>query len=134
MKYFYLISGCIAVALGTIGVLVPGLPTTPFVLLASWCFYRSSPELRAKLMKSFLGQYIRAYERDKGLTFRKKAYIIAFMSVMVGISAGFLIGSPVTRLIVIIAGITGCCVVGFVVPTSRKQKNARQDLSFGEKS
>lgn len=134
MKYFYLISGCIAVALGAVGVLVPGLPTTPFVLLASWCFYRSSPRLRERLLKSFLGQYIRAYERDKGLTVRKKAYIIASMSVMVGFSAGFLIDSPAIRLIVIIAGIIGGCVVGFVVPTSRQQKNARQDLSFEEKS
>ncbi len=117
MKYIYIISGCIAVCLGTLGIVVPGLPTTPFILLASWCFYKSSPKLRERLLNSFLGGYIRNYERDKGLTIRKKAYIIAFMAAMVGISAGFFIDSTAIRIVVIASAIIGCIVVGFVVPT-----------------
>lgn len=74
MRAFYIILGCIAVVLGTIGIFVPGLPTTPFVLLASWCFYRSSPRLQAWLLQSFLGKYIREY-RDKGGLPLRKAHI-----------------------------------------------------------
>ena len=112
-------AGCIAVILGTIGVVVPGLPTTPLVLLASWCFYKSSPRLQAWLLQSFLGKYIRDYQEKGGLTTRKRLYIILLMTIMVAISTIFFIQEWVIRIIVWIAGLIGCIVVGFVVPKAK---------------
>lgn len=120
LRLFYIILGTLAVVLGTIGVFVPGLPTTPFVLLASWCFYRSSPRLRAWLLRSFLGKYIEEYSRAGGLTMRKRIYIIVLMSAMVAISTIFFIKALPIRIIVWVAGAIGCIVVGFVVPKAKE--------------
>ena len=121
-RIFFVVAGCIAVILGTIGVVVPGLPTTPFVLLASWCFYKSSPRLQAWLLQSFLGKYIRDYKEKGGLTMRKRLYIIALMATMVSISILFFIPNRTIDIIVGIAGLIGCIVVGFVVPKAKEKE------------
>ena len=120
MRIFYLVLGCISVVLGTIGIFVPGLPTTPFVLLASWCFYRSSPRLQAWLLQSFLGKYIREYKEKGGITTRKRVSIILLMATMVAISTIFFIKMLPIRIVVWVAGLIGCIVVGFVVPKARQ--------------
>ena len=67
-RYIYIVLGLLAVGLGALGVVVPGVPTTPFLLLASWLFYRSSPRLQQWLLASWLGKYIRGYQRRGGMT------------------------------------------------------------------
>ena len=119
LRYLYILIGGIAVLLGIIGVVVPGLPTTPFVLLASWCFYKSSPRLQAWLLQSFLGKYIRDYKEKGGLTTRKRVYIIALMATMVSMSIIFFIPNTTVDIIVGVAGLIGCIVVGFVVPKAK---------------
>ena len=122
LRYIFIVCGCIAVILGTIGVVVPGLPTTPFVLLASWCFYKSSPRLQAWLLQSFLGKYIRDYKEKGGLTMRKRLYIIALMATMVSVSIIFFIPNRTVDIIVGVAGLIGCIVVGVVVPQAKEKE------------
>ena len=122
LRYIFIVCGCIAVILGTIGVVVPGLPTTPFVLLASWCFYKSSPRLQAWLLQSFLGKYIRDYKEKGGLTMRKRLYIIALMATMVSVSMIFFIPNRIVDIIVGVAGLIGCIVVGFVIPQAKEKE------------
>ena len=122
LRYIFIVCGCIAVILGTIGVVVLGLPTTPFVLLASWCFYKSSPRLQAWLLQSFLGKYIRDYKEKGGLTMRKRLYIIALMATMVSVSIIFFIPNRIVDIIVGVAGLIGCIVVGFVVPQAKEKE------------
>ena len=116
LKPFYIALGILAALLGTIGIFVPGLPTTPLVLLASWCFYRSSPCLQERLLNSFLGKYIRDYQNKGGITTHKRIFIILLMATMVAISTIFFIKTLPIRIIVWVAGAIGCIVVGFVVP------------------
>lgn len=114
---FYIALGCLCVTLGAIGVVVPGLPTTPFLLAASWLFYRSSPRLQEWLLASRLGVYIRDYQRRGGMRPKTKVGVVILMAAMVCCSIVFFIPSPLAKWIVGIAGAIGCAVVTFLVPT-----------------
>lgn len=79
MKIALSIVGYIAVVLGVLGIFLPLLPTTPFLLLASACFMRSSPRLHKKLMDSPLGGYVRAYTDGRGIPRHAKLVILAIL-------------------------------------------------------
>lgn len=124
MKYLFITLGLIAVGLGALGVVVPGLPTTPFLLLASWLFYRSSPRLQQWLLQSWLGAYIRNYQRRGGMTATQKAGAVGIMITMVLISTFcFIPAGSVARIIVPIAGVVGCLTVVFAVPNAKDDES-----------
>ena len=65
--------GGIFVALGVVGVVLPGIPTTPFLLLASYFFARSSPQLHQRLLDSRLfGPTLRDWQRHRGVRLKTK--------------------------------------------------------------
>jgi uncharacterized membrane protein YbaN (DUF454 family) len=76
----YRLVGCLAVALGVIGIVLPLVPTVPFMLLAAFCFARSSPALEARILADpRFGPHIRAW-RERGSISRrgKMAALVAF--------------------------------------------------------
>jgi hypothetical protein len=120
-KYLYIVSGLLAVGLGALGVVIPGLPTTPFLLLASWLFYRSSPRLQKWLLASWLGKYIRSYQRRGGMTATQKAGAVGVMTVMVLLSTFvFIPEGSMARIIVPIVGVVGVLTVIFFVPNAKR--------------
>jgi len=77
---FYLIAGLLSLALGGIGVVLPLLPTVPFVILAAFCFANSSPRLEKWLLehKTF-GPHIVNWRKQRAITRKGKwAAVIAF--------------------------------------------------------
>lgn len=73
--------GFVFVGLGFLGVFLPLLPTTPFLLLALACFARSSPQIHTWLVNHhILGQYVRDWERDRSIPVRAKILSIVMMS------------------------------------------------------
>ena len=79
--------GCIAVGLGSLGVVLPLLPTTPLLLLAAFCFAKSSTRLHQKLLKNrFLGPPIRRWQETRTLSRRTKAGAITLVLVSFGVS------------------------------------------------
>lgn len=112
-----IILGCLSLILGILGIFIPGLPATPFLLLASISFVKSSPRLHKRLLDSRFGGYIKKYEDNPGMHLRTKVYVIFIMLSVCGISMFFFIPSLVLRIIVGIAGLIGSIVVSFFVPT-----------------
>lgn len=121
LKIIYIIIGSISVVLGIIGIFVPGLPTTPFLLLSSWLFYKSSRRLHDALHRSkWLGRYIRQYEEQKGMGKKTKATAVIMMWVMISISSFVFIDSIPLRWLLFALGIIGSICVIFIVPNPRK--------------
>ena len=80
MKILFTILGLLSLALGFIGIFVPLLPTTPFLLLAAACFFRSSKTFYYKLINSkHLGQYIRDYRENKRIPLRAKVFSLTLL-------------------------------------------------------
>lgn len=87
-KQLYLFSGLLATALGIAGIFLPLLPTTPFLLLAAFCFGRSSPKLAGYLERNrYLGYYLANYRSGSGVPFQVKAQSLGFLWVMLGLAA-----------------------------------------------
>ena len=72
--------GCIAVILAIAGVFLPLLPTTPFLLLASACFLRSSEKLHRRLMNNRLfGPYLENIQRNRGIPLKGKIFTLILL-------------------------------------------------------
>jgi hypothetical protein len=87
-KIVLIACGTISVALGVLGVFLPLLPTTPFLLLAAACFARSSEKLYDRLLGNrWFGHYIRDYRDGKGIPPRRVAVAIALLWLTIGYTA-----------------------------------------------
>ncbi len=83
-----LVCGCLSTLLGILGIFLPLLPTTPFLLLAAACFLRSSPRFYRWLVHHpRLGHYVAYYLEGKGIPRRAKIYTLVLMWGTIGISA-----------------------------------------------
>jgi len=79
-KALLIIAGFLCLAIGFIGVFIPVLPTTPFVLLAGTCFVSSSPALYEHLKKiPIVGPFILHYNQKTGVSRKDKAAAILFL-------------------------------------------------------
>lgn len=123
VRALYMTGGTVSLALGIIGVFVPGLPTTPFVLLSAALYAKSSEKLYNWLLDNkFLGPRIKNYQRQKGVTLKGKYKIIAFMLTMVLISSFIVAKILLLKITIISAGVIGVIVVRFVVPTAKDEE------------
>ena len=101
-KWFLVSVGTLSVALGTVGIVVPLLPTTPLLLLAAACFFRSSDRLYGWLISHRLfGSYIRNYREHRAVTWQTKAFTLLLLWIAIGYSVLMIINSWVIRTILL---------------------------------
>ncbi|QHB16815.1 YbaN family protein [Mannheimia pernigra] len=78
MKLLYIICGFICIGLGVIGAVLPGLPATPFLLLALFCFTKGSEKIHLWFIQTKLyKKYLQEYDEKRAMTMRQKITILA---------------------------------------------------------
>ena len=109
----------VSLVLGLIGVVLPGLPTTPFVLLAAACYAKASPRLHAALLNHrWTGPMLRDWESDRSLTRRSKTIAVGSMLLMVSFSIWSFRGRVIAQLVLLALGLIGAWVV-LRIPTRK---------------
>lgn len=91
MKLIYFIVGIIAMSLGAIGVILPVLPTTPFLLLAAFCFAKSSKRFHSWFTQTNLYKnHLESFVEERAMTLRTKVTLLAFASSMLLLAMYFM--------------------------------------------
>ena len=99
-QLLYVILGCIGLALGAVGAVLPLLPAFPFLLLAAFCFAKSSEKLHrwftgTKLYKNNLESYV----KGQGMTWKTKIRIMITVTVLMSIGFIMMHAVPVGRIV-----------------------------------
>jgi uncharacterized membrane protein YbaN (DUF454 family) len=96
--------GLSSVALGTLGMFLPLLPTVPFLLLAIFCFAKSSPAWKDKILHHpFIGKPLREWLQYKGIRQKDKIFSVSFLWVSILISVFFITLLWVRILLLVVA-------------------------------
>ena len=100
-KLMWVSLGSLFVGLGAIGVIVPGLPTTPFLILAAACYIRSSQRLYDWLISNKrFGPYLKDYREGKGIPRKAKRLAVAMIVIFVSFSVVFGIEDLTLKIVV----------------------------------
>ena len=92
IRILLIIAGIISLGLGAIGIFIPILPTTPFLLLSAACFMRSSERLHKWLINNrLLGDYIRNYQEGRGIPKKTKITSILLLWLAILYSSFFVV-------------------------------------------
>lgn len=99
-------AGTICVGLGVLGIFLPLLPTTPFLLLAAACFARSSKRFYDWLINNRgFGNYVKNYRKEKGVPLRVKVLSVSLLWLTIICSAVFVVNILLVRIILILIAI-----------------------------
>ena len=99
-KAFFVVLGCLSLGLGAVGAVLPILPTVPFLMLAAFCFAKSSEKLHnwfvsTKLYKKNLESFV----QGKGMTVKTKIRIMVTVTILMSIGFIMMHAVPVGRII-----------------------------------
>lgn len=107
-KAFLIFVGTVCVALGVLGMFLPLLPTTVFLLMGAYCYSRSSERFHNWLLTNRLcGSYISNYRSGRGITLRQKTSTVLTLWASIGFSMWFVGGFWIDLLLLLVAiGVT----------------------------
>lgn len=104
-RWLFVALGAVFTGLGGIGVVLPGIPTTPFLLLASYFFVRSSPRLHNWLLASAtFGPVLRDWHEHRGLRRGVKRFALAACAITITLSVALGSMPWLARVLVVLAG------------------------------
>lgn len=120
------LAGVVSLTLGAVGVVVPVLPTTPFLLLAAACFMRSSPRMYTWLIHHrWFGSHIRHYREHRAVSLPAKATALVMLWSVIGFTAACAVSAWWLRLLL------GVVAVGVTIHLVRLRTLTPEMLSHG---
>jgi len=121
-KAFFIVAGTICLGLGAVGVFLPILPTTPFLLLSAACYYKGSDRMHRWLLNNrWFGSYIRNYKEGKGISLVGKISTLLLLWITIGYTTLFLLNITIIQIILIAIAVAVTAHV-IALPTFRKQE------------
>ena len=123
-KILWIFLGSFFVMIGAIGAVVPGLPTTLFLILAAACYIRSSQRLYDWLItnKTF-GPYLKDYREGKGMPKNAKILAVGMIVIFVGYAVAFALEGLMLKVFVGLFGLVGIFYIILKVPSSEDLDN-----------
>ena len=103
----FIILGTLFLVIGCIGLILPILPTTPFLILAAACYGRGSDRIYGWMMRNRLfGEFIKNYLEGKGIKSRQKIITLVFLWVMIIFTTAYIIENMIIRIFLLIIAFT----------------------------
>ena len=122
MKIIYVILGFVSMGLGITGSFLPGLPTVPFLLLASFCFARGSERFHGWFTQTKIYKnYLEDFEKNRSMTLKTKIGLLCLSSTMIAFPI-FFVKNNYLRLALILAVIFKYYYFIFCIKTSKLDK------------
>lgn len=121
VRWLWFATGWVAVGLGGVGVVVPGLPTTVFFIVAASCFARSSPRFERWILGlPRIGPMVRDHRAGLGMPRRTKVWAVGAMAIAVTASAWWAVDHAGISALIVAVGLVGAWYVLVRVPTRER--------------
>ncbi len=125
-RFLFVLAGTISLGLGILGIPLPLLPTTPFLLLSAYCYARGSERFYYWLINHrYFGEHISNYRDHGGTTAKVKAVSISMLWVTISISAIFAVSQLWVRLLLFVIAIGVTVHISSLKTLSKKQGPSR---------
>lgn len=127
-RYLLIIAGMISVFLAFLGIFLPLLPTTPFLLLAAFLFSKSSDKFYNWLINNKLfGSFIKNYREGKGVSRQAKFISLTSLWLVIGSTAIYAVQNIYIKILLLIIA-TAVTIHLLVIPTFYKKKKTKLEL------
>ena len=131
-KYFYITLGFLALGIGLIGVILPILPTTPFLLVTSFCFARGSERFHTWFTNSNIyKKHLESFVKERAMTLKQKVVLLSFVNFMLAYPL-ILVDVLPMRITIIVLIIIKLYYFTFKVRTISPEEKKDMEASKGE--
>lgn len=102
-RFLWTAAGTFFLSLGAVGIVIPLLPTTPFLLLAAACYLRGSARMyNMMLTNRYFGTYLRNYMEGKGIPQKVRILTTVLLWTVIGFSAAFITDNMLVRIVLLL--------------------------------